>query len=139
MSDNYYLIESKLGKSYVTKIADDEKLGFVVEEKDDKKVLTDLGSLESRKFIILDDPIVMVPRRTPDGRTETVSVRISESPTGSATVGIATDVIAEINIIDDSSDFVTGLKAAKAGLYTSGGNKEEIENSSKLIHKFSKR
>jgi len=138
MSENYFLIESKLGKSYVSKIKNEEGLSFEIEEIDGDDVLVSIGSLEDRKFIVLDDPIVMVPRRTPDGRTETVSVRISESPTGSSCVAIATDVIAEINLIDSKSSFVTGLKAAKAGLYA-GGNEEDIENSSKLIHKFSKR
>ena len=135
---HYFLIETKLGKTYVTKLHGEENLKLNIDKIDDQEVLTDFSYLHNSKFITLEDPIVMVPQRGQDGRVQTIPIRISEAPMGSTRVVMAVDIIAEINVIDNGSDFVTKLRAQEAGLYV-GGSTADAEKSSAVIHKFSKR
>ena len=135
---HYFLIETKLGKTYITRLYNEQELNLTINKINEKEVLINFPALSEDKFILLEEPIVMVPQRGPDGKIQTLPVRISDAPMGSTHVTLAVDLIAEINVLDSGSDFVTKLRAQESGLYT-GGSVSEAERSSQIIHKYSKR
>jgi len=133
----YFSIQTTAEKNYVGKISDPISFGIIISlGKANKIVVKEFR--QEKKFILLEDALVIVPVRTAGGQVESLPVRFEELPTGSNSILINSDLITELNVIDPNAPIINVLKSVEANLIVSA-TEADVQNSSKIISKFGKR
>jgi len=135
LSNPYFFVSTKSGKQLLGRI--DISSGVFGTSKDKNEKLVIDFPTSSKEFIKLTDVFEITLVKI-SGEVKPIPVQFDQTATGSSSVLLSRDSLEMINVIDENSKTIQAIRAIDSGIIPAT-SEADIENSSKVIHRFSKR
>lgn len=136
LENPYFFISTKAGKQLLGRIKTDGRLNVMVDDET-KKVVIDYFVQSDAKFIKLINVYEIQLARI-GGDVKSIPVQYNQTATGSDVILLAIDSIEMINAIDENSELAKAIRSIGTGIIPSA-TENDVQQSSKLIHKFAAR
>jgi len=136
LENPYFFISTKAGKQLLGRIKTDGRLNVMVDDET-KKVVIDYFVQSDAKFIKLINVYEIQLARI-GGDVKPIPVQYNQTATGSDVILLAIDSIEMINAIDENSELAKAIRSIGTGIIPSA-TENDVQQSSKLIHKFAAR
>ncbi len=128
----FFAVETNNGKSYVTRLNLKDYKIETGKDSDGKEIILKFKP-DANSFVRLEDCYVLVPQEV-QGRVQPIPIKFSDMPTGSSSILVKPENIAEINLIDEKNKLVQALRQIEGGLMEASG--QDLKNSSRSLNKF---
>jgi len=132
----YFFITTKAGKQYLGKVSP-EKYNIVLGADAEKRLVVDRFEPTNPSHFMKISGVFEIILADVGGKVQPIPVQYSQTATGSSSLSIQIGEIGTINALDEATEAVKAVRAMTSGIIPAKPG--DIENSSRVIHKFSGR